>query len=44
MSPKKELIFELQGKYVNGGEQPLSDKDLLTLEQFKKENRELKER
>ncbi|KAG5155541.1 hypothetical protein JHK82_013510 [Glycine max] len=35
---------KLEGKDVNGGEQPLSDKDLLTLEQFKKENRELKER
>lgn len=37
-------MFELQGKSVNDGEQPPSDNDLLTLEQLKKENRELKER
>ncbi|TKY60561.1 MORC family CW-type zinc finger protein 4 [Spatholobus suberectus] len=35
---------KLKGKDVNDGEQPLSDNDLLTLEQLKKENRELKER
>jgi len=34
----------VQGKDVNNGEQPLSDNGLLTLEQLKKENRELKER
>ncbi|KAG5014437.1 hypothetical protein AAZX31_08G010200 [Glycine max] len=35
---------KLEGKSVNDGEQPPSDNDLLTLEQLKKENRELKER
>ncbi|KAL2342801.1 hypothetical protein Fmac_004086 [Flemingia macrophylla] len=35
---------KLQGKDVDDGEQPPSDNDLLTLEQLKKENRELKER
>ncbi|KAK8472714.1 hypothetical protein PHAVU_002G284600 [Phaseolus vulgaris] len=34
---------KLKGKDVNDGEQPLSDNGLLTLEQLKKENRELKE-
>lgn len=44
MAPKKELTFVLQGKYVNDSEQLLSENDLLTLEQLKKENRELKDR
>lgn len=35
---------KLKGKDVDDGEQPLSGNDLLTLEQLKKENRELKER
>ncbi|QCD84991.1 protein MICRORCHIDIA 7 [Vigna unguiculata] len=35
---------KIKGKDVNNGEQPLSDNGLLTLEQLKKENRELKER
>ncbi|KAK7369631.1 hypothetical protein VNO80_11673 [Phaseolus coccineus] len=34
---------KLKGKDVNDGEPPLSDNDLLTLEQLKKQNRELKE-
>ncbi|KAK7358674.1 hypothetical protein VNO77_00612 [Canavalia gladiata] len=35
---------KLKGKDVNDGEQPLSDSDILTLEQLKNENCELKER
>jgi len=34
----------VQGKDVNDGRQPPSDNDLLTLEQLRKENRQLNER
>lgn len=37
-------ISKQKGKYVNDSEQLLSENDLLTLEQLKKENRELKDR
>ncbi|BAT73133.1 Protein MICRORCHIDIA 4 [Vigna angularis] len=35
---------KIKGKDVNNSDQPLPDNDLLTIEQLKKENRELKER